>query len=133
MYLQAGALMGLELEGAEDALARLDRLIALFDDIATVKKIFLPAAEEARDRAKAIVHRHTGELEEHIFAAEGAPEIPNVIAGVDVTQVPYAHIVEWGGPERAAHPYMRPAADEVEGKLAELVAPELLALIQGVL
>jgi HK97 gp10 family phage protein len=123
----------LDLTGAGDAISRIDRLIALFDDVAMVKKIFMPAAEEVRDRAKAIVRRHTGELEEHIFATEGAPDIPNVIAGVDVTQVPYAHILEWGGPETPAHPYMRPAGDEVEGKLGELVAPELLALIQGVL
>ena len=123
----------LELTGAADAIARIDRLIALVDDVATIKKIFLPAAEEVRDRAKAIVRRHTGELEEHIFADEGAAEIPNVIAGVDVTQVPYAHILEWGGPQTPAHPYLRPAADEVEANLAELVSPELLALIQGVL
>lgn len=119
--------MGFEVVGIKEVLANMDRLIALVNDPATLKEVFLPEAELIRDEAKGIVPVRTGKLRDHIFAVDGTPEAPNVIVGVDGTKVPYAHIVE------LRQPFLRPAGIRAEGGLPQRVADRLRAKFEGVL
>lgn len=126
----------IHVDGIETAIDNFDRILTCLHSEA-VLQIFQVAGDAVAQIAQGMVHQRTGRTERAIFArAYWRDGNPYCIVGVETHEpahghdvVPWAGYLEFGTVKMDAHPYLRPAADEMEGKLLELVGTALAQLI----
>jgi HK97 gp10 family phage protein len=117
----------------------------------TLERTMVAGALPLQNRAKEIVHKISGNLARsiHIGGHEDlAPDrgdivdktgvpVPRPELGADTvavyvgTDVRYGSVEEWGNRTRAAHPYLRPAADETKGEVQAEVSAAWRKLVQA--
>lgn len=130
-------------DGVEDLLLVFDRLDTALNAKA-IAQIFQLAgdfvADDAKARAPFDEEKPEGEvhLRDAIFAKAYVTDgTPAVMIGVEAKDqfghegVPYAARIEFGGRDRRAQPFLRPAADACSEQVLNLVAEALKQLIDG--
>jgi HK97 gp10 family phage protein len=101
-------------------------------------KVLLDQAKLVRDRIKEKAPLGpTGNLKKAAYAAvsaETATKMPFAFAGIRPRKAPHAHLVEYGhgGPHPApAHPFVRPAWDELHETVRENIKKGIKSLVEG--
>lgn len=119
--------MGFELEGANEVEAQLrklaDRLTKTLP--AAMHKSLSSVEESAKERAPV----RTGALRDSILTDTDSSGT-TIIAEVGPT-VDYADDAEFGTRNRAAQPYLRPAADELEDAVLDVLVDELNKVVDS--
>jgi HK97 gp10 family phage protein len=105
-----------------------------------MRRILRSRGQPIADAARATVAKHTGQLAERIQVSgklsnrqkrqhvKADPSDVEIFVGAPPWS--YAHILEYGGENMAAQPYMRPAWDSVKGALLDNLASDLWAEIE---
>jgi HK97 gp10 family phage protein len=111
-----------KLKGAGDVLKTLQKISARTEK--TIPETVEQAAFEIERDASLTVRVDKGRLKGSIQTIKQDDTHFEVSAGgmeVDGKEVDYAGVIEFGGKNRAAYPFMRPAADKARARYADTV------------
>jgi HK97 gp10 family phage protein len=127
---------GIYLKGIDELEKRVNKLIKEVEKEKT--QLLLGQARLVRNRIKARAPRGpTGNLKNATYATALPPSTSRnavAFAGVRPRKAPHAHLVEYGhgGPHAApAHPFFRPAWDEIKDKVERNIQAGLGKTIEG--
>lgn len=125
-------------DGVEDAVKRVKKIIAVVDETEEVQDIFFEAATMVADFAQSIApvsddkyDQQRGLLRSQIHAERRGKKFPSAVVILRIRDVRYGAFEEFGTKHNAANPFFRPAIAARGPALVEFIAYKLRALIEG--